>query len=301
MTHPLSCHLNVFVPDVRDEATSSALDVIADAGFSHVGLPPFVPAEELPLLARRLGERGLEPIPFVVQRADADVSSADPGVRSAGRRALDDAVEVASALGATRLTGVPYAAYGHATRWTPDDRARAAQEVARFAAVAADRGITVSIEVLNRYETSALTTAAQGLAFLEECGSEHLRLHLDGFHMLIEEADVAAAIAAARPVLGVLEFGQSGRGALQDGGLDVAAAVRAAVADGYDGAIAFEAFSRSVLPESADRLRLWRDVGASPATLAREAARLLGDAVAAGVRARELARTTDAAPQAVPA
>ncbi|MGO8485000.1 TIM barrel protein, partial [Rhizobium leguminosarum] len=47
------------------------------------------------------------------------------------------------------------------------------------------------LEVVNRFETKLLNTAAQGLKFISETGSEHVRLHLDKFHMNIEEANPA--------------------------------------------------------------------------------------------------------------
>ena len=75
----------------------------------------------------------------------------------------------------------------------------------------------MTFEVLNRYETSLVNTAAQAVAYVGLSGSEHLRIHLDTFHMAVEEADMSEAIRVAMPVLGYLELGQSGRGLLERG------------------------------------------------------------------------------------
>jgi D-psicose/D-tagatose/L-ribulose 3-epimerase len=98
------------------------------------------------------------------------------------------------------------------------------------------------------------------MAFVEASESEHVRIHLDSYHMAIEEADMFAALDLALPKLGYLELGQSGRGFLSTGVIDVAAVVAHAVAAGYTGIIGVEAFSRSVLPPPvADALSIWRE------------------------------------------
>ena len=75
----------------------------------------------------------------------------------------------------------------------------------------------MTFEVLNRYETAMLNTAQQALEFIAASGSDHLRVHLDTFHMAVEETDMLGAVRSAVPVLGYLELGQSGRGPLAAG------------------------------------------------------------------------------------
>jgi D-psicose/D-tagatose/L-ribulose 3-epimerase len=135
-----------------------------------------------------------------------------------------------------------------------------------------EQGVTMTFEVLNRYETAMLNTAQQALDFVAASGSDHLRVHLDTFHMAVEEADMLGAIRSAAPVLGYLELGQSGRGPLATGSVDTAAAVREAIRAGYRGRIGVEAFSRSVLPGFlGDLLAIWREPYTDGAALAAEA------------------------------
>jgi D-psicose/D-tagatose/L-ribulose 3-epimerase len=130
--------------------------------------------------------------------------------------------------------------------------------------------------VLNRYETSLVNTAAQALAYVELSGSDHLRIHLDTFHMAVEEADIPAAIRVTLPKLGFLELGQSGRGMLSTGAVDVVDVVRNALDDGYQGRWGVEAFSRSVLsPPAADMLAIWRAPYDDGAELAADAMRVI--------------------------
>ncbi|HVV00771.1 MAG TPA: sugar phosphate isomerase/epimerase, partial [Verrucomicrobiae bacterium] len=59
---------------------------------------------------------------------------------------------------------------------------------------AAKKGRQICLEPLNRFETDFINTCDQGLKMLHDVGSPALRLHLDTFHMNIEEKDQAAAI-----------------------------------------------------------------------------------------------------------
>ena len=95
--------------------------------------------------------------------------------------------------------------------------------------------------------------------FVALSGSDHLRIHLDTFHMVVEEADISAAIRHALPKLGYLELGQSGRGLLSTGSVDVASVVAQAIDDGYQGRWGVEAFSRPIMLDFvADLLAIWR-------------------------------------------
>jgi len=281
MPNPISCHINVLVPSIADERFPRALESIASAGCDWVGLPPLSPEVDAALLGRQIADAGLRPVAFAVQRVDADVSSDDPAVRAAGeqmlRRALDDAV----AMDAVHLTGAPYARHGLAEPWSRACRLRSAESIGRWADEAAAASIPLTIEVLNRYETSAINTAEQAVEYVRLTGSPHLRVHLDTFHSSIEETDLIDAVVRTVPRLGFLELGQSARGPLARGGVDVEGVVTAAVRAGYAGPIAFEAFSRPVMDAGmADRLRVWRAVYNDDRALIAEAVRMIRSAYA---------------------
>lgn len=293
----VALHINVLLPDAAPADLPEALDAVAAAGYSRVVMPPLDPeATDAAGLGRLLAERGLAPITIAGgQAAGADVSSADADERAAGARALRGIVDLTEALGGDQMNGVPYGPFGPPSG--PTSRAaveRSAREVGAVADYAHERGIMMTFEVLNRYETSLVNTAAQALAFVALSGSEHLRIHLDTFHMAIEEADMSAAIRLALPKLGYLELGQSGRGMLSTGAVDIPEIVRAALDDGYDGRWGVEAFSRSVLPEpAADMLAIWRAPYDDGIQVARDAMRVIQRGWAAstvGRRAQRLSR-----------
>ncbi len=273
-----ACHLNVAVPDLASGRLAGTLDRLAALGYRRVVLPPVDTASlDIPALRDAFGSRGLTAIPIAGQSPDADVSSVDPWAREAGARALRQAVDFAEALGSDQLNGVPYGLFERASHQVSRDAwRRSAAAVGAAADEAHERGITMTFEVLNRYETAMVNTAEQGMAYVAESGSDHLRIHLDTFHMAIEEADMATAIRTALPRLSYLELGQSGRGSLATGVVDVPAVVRGALADGYTGRWGVEAFSGSILPSSArEALAIWREPYDDGLALAEEAAGLI--------------------------
>ncbi|MBK5239582.1 MAG: sugar phosphate isomerase/epimerase, partial [Actinomycetales bacterium] len=275
----LACHANILVADASPEALPRALDTISSLGYSHIVLPPLDPAvTDVPGLAKMIAERGLAPITMVGGLSpETDVASPDADIRKAGAALIRSVIDFTAELGGDQVNGVPYGMFGHpAGLIAPDAFARAAREVGEAADYAHARGITLTFEVLNRYETSLVNTAAQAMEFVALSGSDHLRIHLDTFHMAIEEADMGAAIRLALPKLGYLELGQSGRGFLSTGVVDVAQVVRLALEAGYTGRFGIEAFSRSVLPAGlGDVLAIWREPYSSGAEVAADAVRVI--------------------------
>ena len=275
----MSCLVNVFIDGPTPQELPGMLDALAELGYTYVVLPPMDPAATGAGWIRGLcAERSLLPITMCGGMApESQVGSDDASERAVGAAGLRALVDFAVALGSPQLNGVPYGIFGHPMAPTPPDYfARAAREVGAVADYAHEHGVTMTFEVLNRYETSVVNTAAQAMDFVAKSESDHLMIHLDTFHMAIEEADMFAAINLALPRLGYLELGQSGRGMLSTGIVDNAAVVRHVVAADYAGPIGVEAFSRSILPSFvSDALAIWREPYTAGRALATEAAEIM--------------------------
>ncbi|MFC7401377.1 sugar phosphate isomerase/epimerase family protein [Citricoccus sp. GCM10030269] len=256
----LACQSAAFTTDPFSGDFNPSLPVLRDAGYRRVVLGPLDPATDgVEELAQRIHDAGLAPIPMAVQSPEANVGSEDPAVRRRGADQLRRFVDLASRMGADQLNGIPYGVHGD-TSARPDRMAlaRTAELVGAAADEAAAAGIMMTFEVVNRYETSVLNTAAEAVRFVELSGSRHLKIHLDTFHMAIEEPDLLGAVAHALPHLGYLEFGQSSRGLLSTGSLDLAAVLAEVRTLGYDGRFGVEGFSRPLLQtEAADALKIW--------------------------------------------
>jgi len=113
---------------------------------------------------------------------------------------------------------------------------------------AAERGVGVVVEAINRYETALLNTAAQTVAAVERIGRPNVAVLLDAFHMNIEEVDVGEAIRATGARLGHFHLVDSNRRAAGLGHIDFGPVVAALTDIGYDGWLSAE-----VLPLPSDR------------------------------------------------
>ena len=293
----VACHFNVVAAEVSQRDLSDALTAIASWGYRRVVLPPLDPStQDAAALGRILADHELAPITISGGQAPgADVSSPDADERAVGAERIRRIVDFTVALGGDQMNGVPYGGFGApAGPTTRDAVERSALEVGRIADYAHERGVTMTFEVLNRYETSLMNTAEQAMAYVGMSGSDHLRIHLDTFHMAIEEADMSAAIRLALPKLGYLELGQSGRGPLSRGAVNVADIVRCALDDGYEGRWGVEAFSRPVLSTPvADMLAIWRAPFDDGDELAGDATRVINhgwSSSTVGRRAQRLSR-----------
>ncbi len=101
-------------------------------------------------------------------------------------------------------------------------------------------GVRIALEPLNRYETTLINTAAEGLALIDKVGAPNLGLLLDTFHMNIEEPSIEASIAACGQHILHFHVADSNRWAPGAGHLDFASILAALRATGYAGWVSGE-------------------------------------------------------------
>ena len=176
-------------------------------------------------------------------------------------RFLMSALETAHALGCSFLGGVTYSALGWRSGRPAEEQelaniAKALKPVARRAA---EFGMLLGIEPCNRYETHLLNTAAQSLAMLDRIGEENVTIHLDTYHMNIEEKGIGAGIAEAGPRSRYIHLSESDRGVPGTGTIDWDETFRALAASGFQGDLVMESFV-TLPPEIAAALSVWRAV-----------------------------------------
>lgn len=282
--HPLAAHPLIWLPRWTRARGAEVIARAAACGFDALIIPLRDAAEvDPPALARAIAAAGIRAMPSINHPPEADPASDDPATAALGRTRLLDALALARDMGADRLGGLPHAAWGKAPRpVTARGRAHAVATLADAAAIARASGMILTIEAVNRFENALVNTAADALALIAETGADNIRVHLDTHHMLIEEADIASAIATSACQLGYLEFSESHRGPLGTGNVDVTRTLQAALRAGYTGPIGFEAFSAAILdPLLAAHLCVWRATYTDPDRIATDAARMLRQALAA--------------------
>ncbi|TIX44617.1 MAG: sugar phosphate isomerase/epimerase, partial [Mesorhizobium sp.] len=170
---------------------------------------------------------------------------------------------------------------------------RSAGTLAEVAETAKSAGVTLNLEIVNRFESNLLNTAAQGMAFIADSGSDNIFLHLDSFHMNIEEADVGLAIRNAARKIGYVHIGESNRGFLGTGNIDFAAIFDALTAIGYSDDLSFESFSSEIVDENLSRkTAIWRNLWTDNMELAKHARRFIALGLETARRKAELVSAT---------
>jgi len=122
----------------------------------------------------------------------------------------------------------------------------AAANLKTLSKYAKDRKKQVCLEPLNRFETDFINTCAQALNMVETVGSPALKIHLDTFHMNIEEKDQATAIRKAGKLLGHFHACGSDRGTPGNDHIDWKPIAKALKSIGYKGDVVIESFTTDV-------------------------------------------------------
>jgi D-psicose/D-tagatose/L-ribulose 3-epimerase len=177
---------------------------------------------------------------------------------------LKVALEKTAAMGAEALTGVTYGGIGERSGEPPTEReldnvARCLEATAKHAK---SLGIAFGIEPVNRYETHLINTGWQAVEMLNRVGADNLFIHLDTYHMNIEEKGAANGILAARDHLRYIHLSESDRGVPGKGTCDWDEIYATLAAIDFKGGLAMESFM-NMPPEIAFGLSVWRPVAES--------------------------------------
>lgn len=251
-----------------------------EAGFDLIELPVFQPhVLDTDAIGRSLERHGLGVTCSLGLGFDTDISSTDPEVVARGEQLLGDALAAARDMGSAYLGGVIFSALApYPDMPTEAGRQNSIAAIRRLAEKAAASGISVGLEYVNRYESNLLNTCEQTMAFIAEVGAPNVVVHLDAYHMNIEENDFRSPVVTAGDRLGYVHIGENHRGYLGTGHVDFPQLFRALAEHGYDGVITFESFSSAVVsPDLSRTLRIWRDLWTDGADLARHARRYIAE------------------------
>jgi len=195
---------------------------------------------------------------------------------------LEPAFRVCAEVGSFGLGGVTYGTIGKTTGRAPTQKE--IDGVCRFLERAAKRarghGLKLGIEPCNRYETHLVNRGKDAARIIERVGADNIFIHLDTYHMHIEEESFAAGFEAAAPYLGYVHVSEANRGVPGRGMLNWSAAFKALADIGYGGPITLESMNH-VDVDIGGGLAVWRPVAERPDDVIEEGLPFLRD------RARE--------------
>ena len=284
----LGVHALVWVGGWSHAECERAIAQTAELGFDLIEIPALDPSSIDSAFTRKMLDRyRLGTTLSLGLDAATDISSGDPDKQRRGEARLMQALSVAREIGATHVCGILYSAFQkYFEPPTAAGISGSVEVLRRIGEKAAQHGITIGLEVVNRYESNVLNTAAQAVAFAKRVALPNVKVHLDTYHMNIEEADLESALIDTGAMLGYFHIGESGRGYLGAGNIDFDRVFRGLAKAGYEGPITFESFSSAVVnPQLSGILAIWRNLWEDGADLARHAKAFIESGVKAAAEA----------------
>ena len=258
-----------------DAAALALLPGIAELGYDGVELPVFAPETVNAAHVRRALE---------ANRLAATVSTAlprgasllEPDQRAAGVQLLERIAGLAAECGAGLVCGPIYAPVGQLPG-RPRTQAEWESCVVGLRDAgerAARHGVTLAVELLNRFETHFVNTTDDGIALVEQVAHPNVTLHLDTFHLNIEEKSLPTAIERAGRHLAHVHAAENDRGVVGSGHVDWPGIAAALERIDYSGWVTAETFTGSI-PEIAAATAIWRPIVPDGWTYARESLQTL--------------------------
>ncbi len=203
--------------------------------------------------------------------ADRDPAHEDETIQKSGVAYLKHLIDAAVEMNARAVVGPLYSSVGRTWQATPEQRKRDLERCVRnlrqVAKYAEDKGVTLALEPLNRFETSFINLTEQALELAHMIDSPRVKLMMDTFHANIEEKSLGKAIEAAGPLLVHMHANENDRGTPGTGHVawnEIAAALKKI---NFDGALVIESFSTEV-KEIARAAAVWRPLAPTPEGLA---------------------------------
>ncbi|MCX7558379.1 sugar phosphate isomerase/epimerase [Sulfitobacter sp. F26204] len=256
-----------------DPEHESLLADIRATGFDGVEIPVFEGSEkDFAATGRMLDNLGLERTAVTAMGdSSQNLISSDPAVRTAGVDRMKWALDRAAALGADRICGPLHSTLGHFSGVgpTPEERAFSRISQSQIAEHAAQCGVTVCLEALNRFECYLFNTMDALGEHIRSIDHPNIRAMYDTFHANIEESDPIGALIRNKDVVHHIHISENDRGVPGRGNIPWRDTFAAIDEIGYDGWLTIEAFGRG-LPDLAAATKVWRDFSESPEAVYRD-------------------------------
>ena len=198
---------------------------------------------------------------------DHDLSSLDEQIRGRGIEYMKRIILAIAEMGGGMIGGTVHSYWPAVFPEGLESKApilkQSLKSMAALAPFAAEHGVTLNVEVINRFEQFLLNTCEEALAFVEEVGSPACNILLDTFHMNIEEDSFGDAIRSAGKRLASLHLGEPNRKPPGMGRMPWPEIKKALDDIGYTGPLVMEPFLTRGGPIGR-AIGVWRDIVKNP-------------------------------------
>ena len=177
---------------------------------------------------------------FSLTPGDVDPAAPETGIRGEAVEYYLRLIDYATEIGAPIVSCHGRVGRVRAATSQEKEEALLLESVQRIAEHAEVAGVLIGMEVLNRYESHLINTAAQARQFVERISSSAVGILLDTYHMNIEEADPIAAVAGTHDRLVLFHVADSNRQGVGRGHIPFAGLLGALKRISYDGPVVAE-------------------------------------------------------------
>lgn len=181
---------------------------------------------------------------------DRDIRGPNKDYITNGILYIKDCIDACTNLECNLFVGPIYSSVGRANLETgaakKEQWKTAVKNLKEVCKYAEDRGVFIALEPLNRFETDFINTCTQAINLIKDVGSNMLKIHLDTFHMNIEEKSSIQAILDASDLLHHFHASENDRGAPGTGQVHWSEIAGALKDIGYNRYIVIESFTPEV-------------------------------------------------------
>jgi D-psicose/D-tagatose/L-ribulose 3-epimerase len=262
-------HAYLWITDWSVETGNQAINAAARVGLDFIELPLYHP-EAFNAKAHKsvLKDAGLGCSGTVVLPPQAHM----PENPKAAKSFLIEALNKLEAVGGFCLCGATAYELEKFTGKPPtkDERQVVIETMGEVAQEAEKRGIMLTLEVLNRYETYLYNTLADTRETILATGSKNFKIHADSYHMNIEENNFYEPLVQCADELGYMHISESHRGIPGTGNVNWEEVFRGLADAHYKGPLVYEGFI-NVSPDIMAATKMWRPLKVDPDFMATKA------------------------------
>ena len=224
--------------------------------------------EECRAIRRRADDAGIKLSYSLGLNPKYDVANPDDAVRAGGVEYLSSIVRKIAVMQGELFSGVTYAGWGVPSYFVDEAEkerlfARSVDSMQKVMKVAEREGVTVCCEAVNRFESPLVNTAAEAIRYADAVASPNIGIHLDTYHMNIEENSIGDAIRLVGSRLRHFHTGENNRNVPGRGHLDWDEIFGALAEIGYRRDIVSEPFLQ-MGDEVGYDIRVWRPILENP-------------------------------------
>lgn len=275
----IGVHALTFIGDIQNSSVEKCLNQVAKIGYDVMELPLLNPdALDTDFVSKLYESYSIEPTVSLGLSYKTDIASEDQDRVNAGRELLFKALQKTIDIGSTNLCGVIHSALQkNSNPKTEKSYQNSLSVIRELAEKANQNNVTLSLEVVNRYETNIMNTAQEAMDYINNLSVPNVKVHLDTYHMNIEENNYSEPIKKiGQDKLGMFHFGENHRGYLGSGHINFDETFKSLKEINYSGIITFESFSSEVVdPVLSNTLAVWRNLWSDSEDLAAEALKFI--------------------------